>query len=43
MQVGEPARQLAAAGSKLQYLEQVAKPMLHLEGNSLPVSVFSPR
>ena len=30
------------ASSKAVYLEEVAKPMLHLDGDSLPVSVFSP-
>ena len=31
------------ASSKLQFIEEVAKPMLALEGDRLPVSVFSPR
>jgi hypothetical protein len=30
------------ASSKQQYLEEVALPMLHLDGDNLPVSVFSP-
>ncbi|KXZ51159.1 hypothetical protein GPECTOR_13g646 [Gonium pectorale] len=32
----------AAAGSRLAFLEQVAAPMLALEGDKLPVSVFEP-
>lgn len=32
----------ARKGSKLQFIEEVAKPMLAMDGDSLPVSVFSP-